>query len=104
MKTITFTASEKELLVKIAKRNYGYGLEVFETEPYDDLGHTGLETCGLATIVLKKLDTEGDVEFSDEVVNECLVHWIEWERDAAECDGLVEEEKILAALKAKVAA
>lgn len=77
------TEDQRSLLREIAEFKHNAGVEVFDTEVYDDLGRYGIELAGAASIVLKRLSDKGPMEYSKEFYEDWISQWLEWERDAA---------------------
>lgn len=95
------TLDERTLLREIAEFKHKEGIEVFDTEPYDDLGQFGLELVGAASIVLQRLSDNGPMEFSKDFYKNWLEYWFANECDAAEYNN--DEQRIVKvkALQAK---
>lgn len=80
------TRNDKSLLREISEFEYQNAIEVFETEPYDDLGHQALEIVGAAAVVIDRLGVAGPLELSDEIVQLFVQQWIHSALDAERVD------------------
>lgn len=94
------TLEQRTLLREIAEYKHSCGIEVFETEVYDDLGQFGVELVGAASIVLHRLDNKGPLEFSVDFYDAWLEGWFDNEIDAAEYENNEDRKAKVLELKA----